>query len=223
MELITLDAKARETGKSAVKAVRRADEVPCVLYGSGMETQIFQVPELSLRPLIYTNQFHRVEVSLDGNKYECILKTVDFDPVSDRPVHADFQMLVAGELLTLNVPIQYVGTAIGVVDGGTPQEFMHEISIRCLPKDIPDHIEIDISHLAIGDSLLVRDLDLENYTINFPEDQALISIIQPREIIEPELELAEGEEGEEGEEGAEGAEGEASAEGDGGGEESADG
>ncbi|MCZ6705890.1 MAG: 50S ribosomal protein L25 [Bacteroidetes bacterium] len=213
MDLITINAKPRETGKKAVHAVRRAEEVPCILYGADMETQIFQVPELTLKPLIFTNQFHRVEITLDGKSYECILKAVDFDPVSDKPIHADFQMLVEGEMLTLNVPVHYVGESIGVLEGGTPQEFVHEISVRCLPKHIPDHIDVDISHLNIGDSLLVRDLELENITINFPEDQALISVIQPREIIEPEieeLEVEEGEEVEEGKEVAEGAEGEAS-------------
>ncbi|GMQ81395.1 MAG: hypothetical protein BMS9Abin05_0826 [Rhodothermia bacterium] len=204
MDLITIDAKQRETGKKAVRAVRRNEEVPCILYGSDLETQIFQIPELTLRPLIFTNQFHRVEITLDGKAYECILKDVDFDPITDKPIHADFQILVAGELLTLNVPVHYVGDSVGVLDGGTPQEFVHEISVRCLPKHIPDHIDVDISHLNIGDSILVRDLDLENVTINFPEDQALISVIQPREIIEPEIEELEELEGEEGEEGAEG-------------------
>ena len=133
MDLITIDAKPRETGKKAVRAVRRAEEVPCILYGSDMETRIFQIPEITLRPLIFTNLFHRVEITLDGKAFECILKDVAFDPVTDKPIHADFQMLVAGELLTLNVPVHYVGESVGVLEGGTPQEFVHEISVRCLP------------------------------------------------------------------------------------------
>ncbi len=204
MELITIEAKPREVGKKAARATRLAEEIPCVLYGPEMETQVFQVPELTLRPLIYTNEFHRVEIKLGKTTFECILKDVSFDPVTDKPIHADFQTLVAGQLLTLSVPVHYEGNSLGVLDGGTPQVFVHEMSIRCLPKDIPDHISVEITELQIGDSILVRDLKLENVMINIPEDQALISIIQPREIIEPVIEELEEEELEEGvEEGAE--------------------
>lgn len=205
MERITIEAKPRDVGKKAARAVRLAEEVPCVLYGSEMETQVFQVPELTLRPLIHTVEFHRVEIKLGKKSYECVLKDVSFDPVTDKPIHADFQTLVAGQLLTLSVPVHYEGNSLGVLDGGTPQVFVHELSIRCLPKDIPDHIAVDITELQIGDSILIRDLELENVIINIPEDQALISIIQPREIIEPVIEELEGEEleGEELEEGAE--------------------
>ena len=205
MELIKIEAKSREVGKKAARATRLADDVPCVLYGSDTEPQVFQVPELALRPLVYTNEFHRVEIKLGKKTFECILKDASFHPVSDRLIHADFQVLVAGQLLTLSVPVHYEGTSLGVTDGGTPQVFVHDISIRCLPKDIPDHIAVDVTPLEIGDSILVRHLEIENITINIPEDQALISIIQPRELIEPVVEELEGEEleGVELEEGAE--------------------
>ena len=219
MELIKIETKPREVGRKAARAARIAEEVPCVLYGTEIETYVFQIPELSLRPLIFTNEFHRVELTVGGKTFECILKDVAWDPVSDKPIHADFQTLVEGQLLTLNVPVHFIGTALGVQDGGTPQVFMNEISVRCLPKDIPDHIEVDITALGIGDALLLRDLDLdfEKVIFNVPDDQALISIIQPRELVEPEvdeedLELEEGEEGDGDREGEEGASGEESTE-----------
>jgi large subunit ribosomal protein L25 len=212
MDLITIEAKPREPGRKAAQAARRAKEVPCVLYGSEIDPQVFQVEELTLRPLLYTNEFRRVQLVLGKKKYECILKDVDWDPLTDRPMHADFQTLVEGHEVTLSVPIHYTGTARGVQDGGTPQVFIHEISVRCLPKDIPDHIAVDISELEIGDALLLSDLDLdfEKLTFNVPEDQALYAVIAPRELVEPEVEELEGEEfeegeGEEGEEGAEAA------------------
>jgi len=212
MDLITIEAKPREPGRKAAKAARRAEEIPCVLYGSEIDPQVFQVEELTLRPLLYTNEFRRVQLVIGKKKYECILKEVDWDPLTDRPMHADFQTLVEGKEVTLSVPIHYTGTALGVQDGGTPQVFLNEISVRCLPKDIPDHIAVDISALEIGDALLLRDLDLdfEKITFNVPDDQALYAVIAPRELIEPEVEELEGEELEEGEgeegEGEEGAE-----------------
>ncbi len=214
MDVITLEAKARECGRKSNRAARLAEQVPCVLYGHKVEAQAFQIPELDLRPLIYTDEFRRVQVSLGKESYECILKNVDFHPTTDRPIHADFQVLVAGEKITLNVPIHYTGDSIGVLDGGKAEIFVHEVSIRCLPKDIPEHIHVDIANMDIGDSVIVRDLDFEGLTFNVPEDQTLISVIRPREIIEEEEELEEGlEEGEEGAEGdAESGGGEASEE-----------
>ncbi|MEM8601847.1 MAG: 50S ribosomal protein L25, partial [Bacteroidota bacterium] len=83
MDVIKLDAQARDLGKSATKAVRRDGEVPCVLYGPHQEPVHFRVPKLALRPLIFTAEMHRVEVDLSGQTYECILKKVDYHPVSD--------------------------------------------------------------------------------------------------------------------------------------------
>lgn len=214
MDVITLKATARESGKKASKAVRVAKEVPCVLYGHDVESQIFQIPEQELRPLIFTNEFHRVKVKLGRKSFDCILKQVDFHPTTDLPIHVDFQVLVSGEEITLTVPVHYIGESVGLLEGGQAQIFLHEVSIRCLPKDIPDHLEVEISHLAMGDSVLVRDMDFEGITFNVPEDQTLIGIVRPRaievEVVEEE-ELEEGEEGVETEEGATPAEGEADA------------
>ena len=203
MEVITLDAKAREAGKKAAKAARREDEVPCVLYGQGTEPASFQVPELRLRDLIYTDEFHTVAVNLDGATYNCVLKSVDFHPVTDRPIHADFQMLKEGENISIEIPIHFSGNAMGVRNGGTKKTFVNKIMVRCLPEFLPDHIEVDITNLKIGESILVRELEVENVEIRAAKDQTLIAIARPRVIIQ----LDEDEEGEEGEEGAEGAEG----------------
>ena len=150
-------------------------------------------------------------MNLDGKTHECILKRVDFHPIKDIPTHVDFQRLTDGSEIQLRVPVHFVGNAPGVLAGGTPQEFVHKISIRCLPKFIPDSIDVDISSLEIGQSILVRDIEVEGVVFNTPEDQTLIAITRPREVVEVDEE--EDEEGVEGE-GAEGAaEGEAAAEG----------
>ncbi|PSQ85446.1 MAG: 50S ribosomal protein L25, partial [Bacteroidetes bacterium QS_1_65_9] len=85
MDTIELDAEPRETGKKASRAIRRNENVPCVLYGRDVENVFFQVPALDLRPLIYADATHRVEVTLNGDSWECIMKDIDFDPVSDQP------------------------------------------------------------------------------------------------------------------------------------------
>ena len=114
MDAIKLDVKPRETGKRAAKAIRRAEEVPCVLYGHHTDPVHFRVPALDLRPLIYTAETHRVELALDGEAYDCIVKQIDFHPVTDMPIHADFLALTEGETIDLTIPVVTVGTATTV-------------------------------------------------------------------------------------------------------------
>ena len=219
MDVIEIEAKAREAGKKAARAARRAGEVPCVLYGRQVDAVSFQVPELSLRPLIYTDETHRVLIKVDGEEWECIMKNVVMHPVTDRPRHADFQVLQQGEMITLTVPIQYHGTPVGQSEGGDTQVVMNEIEVRCLPKDIPSHIDVDISGLGIGDSLHVSDVAIEGVEFGSAPERTLVTIVVPRS--EEELEEMEAEAGivreeadilEEGEEGVEGEEGDESEE-----------
>ena len=159
MDSITLTAATpRETGKKATKATRNEGRVPCVLYGPSTEPVHFSVPSLDLRPLIHTSETYRVEVAVDGEEHEAILKHVDFHPVTDEPLHADFLALTKGQKLTLTVPVHLEGAAPGVKAGGQLSQPLNELEIQSLPKDIPGHISIDVSTLEIGDSIHVYDL-----------------------------------------------------------------
>ena len=206
MDVITLEAQPREAGKKAARAARRNGDVPCVLYGHHVEPVAFQVPEKSLKPLIFTHETHLVSIEIDSNAWECVVKDIAFHPVTDRPMHADFQVLQEGEMVTLAVPVRYIGTAIGQTEGGHLSFLLHELEVSCLPKDIPSQIEVDITNIGIGDAVHVGDLEVENIDIHAPDDQVLMTILRPRVVIE---EVALDEEGVEGEEGeaAEDAEG----------------
>ena len=137
MDTLTLTATARETGKKAVKATRKAGLVPCVLYGPHTEPVHFAVPTLSLRPLIHTTEQHRVTVNVGGDALDAILKEVVFHPVTERPWHVDFQALTAGETFTTTVPVELVGTPEAVRDGAELAQPIHQVEIRALPKDLP--------------------------------------------------------------------------------------
>ncbi len=197
MEGIKLQGKPRATGTRASRAIRREGMVPCVLYGQRDEPVSFQVHELELHPLIYTEETHVLTIEFDGREWQCITKEIDFDPVTDRPRHADFQVLTAGEMITITVPLQYHGTPVGQTEGGDTQIVVHEITARCLPKNIPSHIDVEISHLNIGDAIHVGDLEVEGLEFITLDRQTLVTIVPPR--LEPvdtedeELELAEGE------------------------------
>jgi large subunit ribosomal protein L25 len=180
METITLQAEARTPGKTTSKQIRREERVPCVLYGPHAEPVHFSVGILDLRPLIYTNEQHRVEVKVDGESYDCLLKTVDFHPTRDVPTHADFLALTAGEMVTVTVPLSLVGTAPGVKAGGIRATPLNELEVSCLPKDIPGHIDVDISELEIGDAIHVSDLDLGDLVVLTDPARTIVTITAPR-------------------------------------------
>ncbi len=202
MDVITLEAQPREVGRKTARATRRAGNVPCILYGHRVEPVAFQVPEKSLHPLIYTQETHLITVNLDSNSWECVVKDIAFHPITDRPMHADFQVLQEGEQVTLSVPVRYLGTAIGHTQGGRLSFMLHELEVSCLPKDIPSYIDVDITEVGIGDAIHVGELEIENVDIHAPADQVLMTVIKPRVVVEEVALDEEGEEGVEGEEAA---------------------
>ncbi|MFQ5571617.1 MAG: 50S ribosomal protein L25 [Rhodothermales bacterium] len=207
MDVITLQVGTRGVGRAAARAVRREGNVPCVLYGHHVEPVAFQVSEKSLKPLIYTHETHLVKIDLDGDSWECIVKDIAFHPVTDRPLHADFQVLQAGEKITLSIPVRYLGTSIGEAHGGRTSNLVNELEVSCLPKDIPSHIDVDVSDVDIGDSIHVGELHLESIEIHAPSDQILFTVLKPRAVeVEVDDTLEPMPEGEAEEEAAEGEE-----------------
>ncbi len=184
MNIISLTAESRQLGRSAARATRRAGNVPCILYGRHVDAVPFSASEKSLLPLIHTAEAHLVRIAMGDATWECILKDMAFHPVTDRPMHADFQVLKAGEAVTLTVPVRYGGTSIGQARGGRVQHAITELTVSCLPKHIPTQIDVNVTDIDIGDAIHVRDLKLENLEIGAPGDQILMSVERPRAQIE---------------------------------------
>lgn len=180
MEAITIEAQEREVGKKAARSVRRAGNVPCVLYGHHTAPVTFQVPEMQLNKLVYTTEAHIVEIRLDSAKFSCIMKEADFHPVTDRAIHADFQVLEKGEKITLTIPIKLHGTPIGQKEGGDTQVVLHEVEVRCFPANIPSHIDLDISELNIGDSIHIENLVTEGIELLGQPTQTVVTVVPPR-------------------------------------------
>lgn len=179
MEIIKIEAERRDVGKGAARAIRRNGNVPCVLYGRHVDPVVFQVTELSLKPLIFTNEARLVEVEVERDSWRCILKDIDFHPVTDQPLHADFQVLQEGEEITLTVPVRYEGTPRGQGEGGNTQYNVHELEVRCLPKDIPSHVSVDVSDLGIGDALHIGDLEIEGVQFLGAPERSLVTVVPP--------------------------------------------
>jgi len=195
MNVITINGQPRSPGKTSAKAARREGNVPCVIYGRHVDSHSFVTSEQSLHPLIFTNRIHIVNLSLGDDSWECIVKDIAYHPVTDRPIHVDFQALKAGEKITLSVPLNFVGTAAGQTKGGLPRYLMTELAVVCYPRDIPTQIDIDVRDIEIGDSIYLRDLEEEALEFLAPEDQILMSVVRPR-VEEEEDSIEDGEEDE---------------------------
>ncbi len=195
MSDVVIEAVERNTGKQHAKALRRKGMVPGIVYGEGKEGIPIAVREQSLWPLVYTQHFHTVTLKIDGQPDQtCILKDFQLDPITDRIVHFDFQLLTEGHKITVEVPVTLVGEAPGTKVGGILQQAVSKLEIECLPTNIPDHIEIDISELKIGDSISVADLTLPNIEILNDPEEVIVTIIAPAK--EAEVSGAEESEGE---------------------------
>lgn len=219
MDAPVIDAQPRETGSKAAREIRNNNRVPCILYGRTVDSTPLQISVAALDKLIYRRTAPVAEVQLDGETRHCILKDYDLHPLTDRPLHADFQALEEGNRVTLTVPIRYTGIPIGQQNGGDTQQIARELTISVLPENIPSQIEVDIAELNIGDSIHVYDLEVD-YEIETNQNQTLVTVVAPQIEATPETEEEEEEEpteeeiAEEGEavdtaEEGEGAEGEA--------------
>jgi large subunit ribosomal protein L25 len=208
MKSITINGSKREhVGKAAAKALRNAGKVPCVIYG-GEKPLHFSADELSFSKLVYTADAHTVVIAFeDGNKIDAVLQDIQFHPVSDKILHIDFFQLHEGKEINMIIPVKIQGAAPGVRDsGGLLYRNKRKLTIRALPKNLPDFLLADISTLNLNDSITVADLSEETFKILHPDDQVVCQVKMSRASMSIE-EAVEDEELEEGEEGAEGAEG----------------
>lgn len=181
MSEITLKARKREVYKeSTLNQLRKDGIIPGVYYGKGVDNLEVAAKELDLRPIIYTTESHIVNLTIDDNKpLSCILKDVQFHPVTDKPLHFDLIALNEDQMINIEVSVHLVGNAPGIKEGGILQHIFHKLEIECLPKNIPSHIDVDISSLNIGDSIKVSDLKLENVNIINDENSSIVSVVPP--------------------------------------------
>jgi large subunit ribosomal protein L25 len=180
MSEIVLNAVVRkETGKR-MNALRSTDKIPGVYYAHGETNINVTATPLAMKPLIYTTNTHLINLKLDnGENKTCILRDVQFDPITDRPVHFDLQGVKENEELTVQIPVVLNGSPKGVKDGGTLQHIMHKVRVSCLPKFIPEQIVLQVSELAMNDSIHVRDIKIDNVRILDNPASAVVAVVPP--------------------------------------------
>ncbi len=196
MSEITLKVEKRSEFKRSIsRQMRKAGFVPGVYYIHGGENIAIKASELSLRSVVFTTESNIVNLEVEGESkpYSCILKDVQFDPITSRLIHFDLIGLKEGETITLEIPVALHGNAPGVKDGGLLQFILHRLEVKCLPQNIPSHIDIDISNLRIGDSVKVSDLKHDNFEIINDESAVIVSVVPPTTVAAEETTAVEGE------------------------------
>jgi large subunit ribosomal protein L25 len=199
------------TGKGAARKIRASGNIPGVIYGHAREPQALSLNTREFERLLehvafYTTVF---ELNLGGTTSNALIREIQRHPYKKEILHVDFQELVEGEKVTVRVPLSQVGASIGVKEGGIIDQIMHELTIRVDPMQIPNHIDIDVSSLAIGHSVHVSDLTIpEGIEVLDALDATVCACAAPKEekaaepvegaaIAEPEV-LTKGKKDEEG-------------------------
>jgi large subunit ribosomal protein L25 len=189
--------KRANLGKNYSKKLREDGNVPCVVYG-GKEQIHFHAPMILFRDLVYTPGANFVKLNIEGEEKNVILQDIQFHPVSEVILHADFLELNDNKKVKMEIPVKIFGDSPGVQQGGKILMRIRKLSVMAYPKNMPEFIEVDISGLELGKSIKVEDLLNEEFDILNSPVVSVVSVNIPRVKIEIEEEEEEGEEGAEG-------------------------
>ena len=180
MKSITIQGTKRESvGKKSTKALRDAELVPCVVYG-GKETLNFSAEERSFKGLVYTPEAHTVSIEVDGNTIPAVLQDIQFHPITDKILHADFYQLSDDKAVVMEVPVRLTGRAKGVVAGGALRQSFRKLKLKAIPANLPDEIVVDVTPLKIGNKLYVGDIKTSNFTFMHPDNAVVVAVKMSR-------------------------------------------
>lgn len=182
MKTITIEGQPRTgTGRKAARQLRSQGLVPGVIYGGAQEIS-FQAPALAFKPLVYTSEFQKAEIKVDGKTYTCILKDLQFDTVSDQLNHVDFLELVEDKKVTATIPLKFTGTVAGVKAGGKLITKMKSLKVKTLPKYLKENIEVDLTDLQLNGNVRVEDVKVDNYEILNSPRIPIASVVMTRQL-----------------------------------------
>lgn len=196
MRLYHLTAKTREKStKGTLNQLKASGFVPAVIYGKEENTNVLCFIN-DLNHLIYTNEVYKVLLKVGDKEYQTVIKEIQSNPLTDRPIHIDFMEVDDNQVVNINYPVQVVGLPIGVRQGGKLFKKLRHLRLKGKISDMPDKVEVDVSDLDIGNTLKVKDIQIPNIQIIDSLSTPVISVARLR-VIE-EAVVAEGAEGAEG-------------------------
>lgn len=184
----------KEIGSNRIKGLRRNHWVPGIIYGHGEKSFPIKVKADTLVKLIHGmhSQAELISIDHEGKQLKALIKEVVRDPLTEKLIHVDFLHIHKDEKVTVQILVELQGESEGVKEGGILDAVHRQLTIRCLPKDIPDNIVLDISELGIGDSIHIKDLELPG-EVDILEDDTItiVNVLSPRKVVEVEPEETE--------------------------------
>ena len=196
-EAQVLDATKRvESGKSAARQLRREGSIPAVIYGQRRDPEPLAIKQIDLeKALAGVSGTTLLTIKVGSKTTRALIQEIQRHPTRSQILHVDFLEVHKGEKLTVRTPIRLTGSPDGVRNqGGVLDQILRELEIRVLPKDLPDHIEVDVTDLTVGQSIHVEDIEVPNAEILVDMDMTICSVIAPRVEEEPEALVEEDEE-----------------------------
>jgi large subunit ribosomal protein L25 len=180
MKTIEINGSFRtELGKKSSKQLRKSGNVPCVIYGK--ENNIhFYAHENSFKNLVYTPEAHMVKLILEDKEYTVILKDMQFHPVKDNILHADFIEIFENKPVVINIPVKVIGDSVGIIAGGKLSIKRRSLKVKGFAKDLPEHLTIDITNLKIHEGFKVMDLSFDNIELLDSKKSMVLTIATSR-------------------------------------------
>lgn len=184
MKHFVLKGQVREVGnKAVIKEYRKQGLVPCNIYGSGVENILFTVTEKDLKGLTDTPASYIVDLELsNGQKYNAVIHELQYHPVKDNCLHADFLAVNEEKPISIMVPITITGHAAGVRAGGKFYKLVRELKVSALMKNLPDELVINIDKLQIGKRIVAGDLKYENVNVVSPKGTIICTVKSSRQV-----------------------------------------
>jgi large subunit ribosomal protein L25 len=203
MATVSFNATARNAvGKGAARTLRSKGQVPAVIYGHGREPQPLSLNARDLDKMLGHIQAEStvIEVTVGGTTAKTLIREIQRHPIKRQILHVDFQALVAGEKVTVSIPITLTGIPEGVrLGGGVLDQTLRELEIKVDPSNIPDHVQYDVTNMVIGDSVHVSDLKMPEGVEVLDDPETSVAVLAaPRAVIEETAAVVEPVEGEAG-------------------------
>lgn len=180
MKIVSMSGSLRENvGKKDAKALRRQDRVPCVMYGK-TEQVLFSVPQTEFKPLVFTPEASYVEITINGEKRMAMLKDIEYHPVTENIMHADFYELSDDKPIVMSIPVYLTGTSVGVMKGGKAVLKIKRLKVKALPANMPERITLDITNLDLLQGIKVQEVATDNFELLDVKSSVVIFIKSTR-------------------------------------------
>lgn len=168
--------------KGDVKRMRQEGKIPGILYGHKDKNKRIFVLEKEFNKILNVLRKETVTINLKlkDKNYNCLIKAIQHNPINGKLLHVDFQHISKKEKIKITVPIHLIGEAPGVKKGGLLDQHLYEVAIRCLPDEIPSHIDVDISKLDIGKTIHLKDIVMPNIEFETKLDTTIVSVLVPK-------------------------------------------